>query len=274
MTKIVQRNDFDHPEAIPRRRNLTHEISRTREELLWQLTSNIWRMEPKKTKNADLGEKSFLFFNIGLVISLSLAIMAFKYKVYEDTSAKDLNQNRHTIEELIEPPVTEQLPPPPTPQIEQPQIVEVPNDQKIEEDIKINMDIETHLDKVVMEAPVMVAPAVEEEKEDPHQIFIVVEETAVPVGGITAFYEYVLGKLKYPAQARRMEIEGKVFVEFVVEKDGSITDVKAIKGIGAGCDEEAVRVVGESPKWKPAKQRGKSVRQRMVLPITFKMSHQ
>ena len=249
------------------------QISRNRGKKTRKLTSNIWCMEPKKSKKADLGEKSFLFFNIGMVISLSLAIMAFKYKVYDDTSAKDLNQNRHIMEELIEPPVTEQLPPPPTPQIEQPQIVEVPNDKKIEEDIKINMDIETHLDKVVMEVPV-VAPAVEEEKEDPHQIFIVVEETAVPIGGISAFYEYVLGKLKYPAQARRMEIEGKVFVEFVVEKDGSITDVKAIKGIGAGCDEEAIRVVSESPKWKPAKQRGKSVRQRMVLPITFKTSKQ
>jgi protein TonB len=229
-------------------------------------------MEPKKTKQADLGEKSFLFFNIGLIISLSLAIMAFKFKVYDNAGAKDLNQGKTIVEEMIEPPVTEQLPPPPPPQVQQPQIVEVPDDRKIEEDIKINMDIETHLDQVVVEAPVISAPAVEEEKEDPHEIFIVVEETAAPIGGISAFYEYVLEKLKYPAQARRMEVEGKVFVEFVVEKDGSITDVRALKGIGAGCDEEAVRVVSESPKWKPAKQRGRSVRQRLVLPITFKMS--
>jgi periplasmic protein TonB len=228
-------------------------------------------MEPKKTKKADLSEKSFLFFNIGLVISLGLAIMAFNYKVYDDTSAKNLTNHRGIMEELIEPPVTEQPPPPPAPVVEQPKIIEVPNDKKIEEDIKINMDIETHLDKVMTEV-IITAPVVEVEKEDPHQIFIVVEETAVPIGGMSAFYEYVLSKLKYPAQARRMDIEGKVFVEFVIEKDGSITDVKAIKGIGAGCDEEAVRVVSESPKWKPAKQRGKSVRQRMVLPITFKMN--
>ncbi len=228
-------------------------------------------MEPKKTPKADLANKSFLFFNIGLVISLGLAIMAFNYKVYDDTSAKDLRTAHKIADEMIEPPVTEQLPPPPAPQLEQPQLIEVPNEKKIEEDIKINMDIETHMDKVVVEVHVA-PPVVEEEKEDPHQIFIVVEETAVPVGGMTAFYDYVLEKLKYPAQARRMDIEGKVFVEFVIEKDGSITDVKAIKGIGAGCDEEAVRVVSESPKWKPAKQRGKSVRQRMVLPITFKMN--
>lgn len=228
-------------------------------------------MEPKKTQKADLSGKSFLFFNIGLVVSLSLAITAFNYKIYDDTSAKDLNTATSTMEELMEPPVTQQLPPPPVQQLEQPQIVEVPNETKIEEDIKINMDIETQMDQVVKEVQVA-APVIEEEKEDPHQIFIVVEETAVPVGGLTAFYTYVVDNLKYPAQARRMDIEGKVFVEFVVEKDGSITDVKAIKGIGAGCDEEAIRVVSNSPKWKAAKQRGKAVRQRMVLPITFKMT--
>ena len=81
-----------------------------------------------------------------------------------------------------------------------------------------------------------------------------VEQTAAPQGGMPAFYEYVGKKLKYPAQARRMGIEGKVFVEFVIERDGSITDVKAIKGIGAGCDEEAVRVLQSAPKWKPGKQ--------------------
>jgi len=69
-----------------------------------------------------------------------------------------------------------------------------------------------------------------------------------------------------------MGIEGKVFVEFVIEKDGSITDVKAIKGIGAGCDEEAVRILQSAPNWKPGKQRGKPVRQKMVLPISFKLS--
>ena len=66
-----------------------------------------------------------------------------------------------------------------------------------------------------------------------------------------------------------MGIGGRVFVEFIVEKDGSITNVRTLKGIGAGCDEEAVRVVGMAPKWNPGKQRGKAVRQKMVLPIIF-----
>lgn len=224
-------------------------------------------MEPKKTEKADLTKKSFLFFNIGLIVSLLLALSAFTYKVYDDTSAKDLNGNQTIVEEILDVPPTEQLPPPP-PKIEQPQIIEVPDEQKIEEEIEINMDTETTITETKTEiAPVIV----EEEKEDPNQIFLVVEETAAPVGGMPAFYEFVGKKLKYPAQARRMGVEGKVFVEFVIEKDGSITDVKAIKGIGAGCDEEAVRVVGSAPKWKPGKQRGKPVRQRMVLPIVFKL---
>jgi len=229
-------------------------------------------MEPKKTIHADLSNKSFLFFNMGLVVSLGLCLAAFNYKVYNDTGKKELAVRQQIEDELLEAPPTEHLPPPPPPQIQQPQVIEVPNDTRIEEDIQINMDIETHLDQVVKEVAPVVQAEAEVEKEDPHQIFIVVEETAVPTGGMSAFYDYVKSSLKYPAQAKRMDIEGKVFVQFVIEKDGSVTDVKAIKGIGAGCDEEAVRVVQNTPKWKPAKQRGKPVRQRMVLPITFVMS--
>jgi len=223
-------------------------------------------MEPKKTEKADLTNKSSLFLSIGLVISLLLAITAFSYRVYDDTSVKDLGKNDAAQEEILEVPPTEQLPPPP-PKIQQPQIIEVPDEKKIEEEIDINMDTEVTEETKVEEIKIEAV----EEKEDPNQIFLVVEETAAPIGGMPAFYEFVGKKLKYPAQARRMGVEGKVFVEFVIERDGSITDVKAIKGIGAGCDEEAVRVLQSAPKWKAGKQRGKPVRQRMVLPIAFKL---
>ena len=223
-------------------------------------------MEPKKTEKADLEKKSFMFFSLGLIIALLLSITAFTYRVYDDTSAKDLSNNTANNDEILEVPPTQQLPPPP-PKIQQPQIIEVPDEKKIEEEIEINMDTEVTEQTKVEEIKI----AEVEEKEDPDQIFLVVEETAAPTGGMPAFYEYVGKKLKYPAQARRMGIEGKVFVEFVIERDGTITDVKAIKGIGAGCDEEAVRVLQSAPKWKPGKQRGKPVRQRMVLPIAFKL---
>jgi periplasmic protein TonB len=225
-------------------------------------------MEPKKSEKADLTKKSFLFFNIGLITALLLSLFAFTYAVYDDTSTVNLGDKNANMEEIIEVPPTEQLPPPP-PKIEQPQIVEVPDNKKIEEEIEINMDAETDVNETKVE---VAAPVVEEEKEDPNTIFTVVEETAAPIGGMSAFYEYVGKKIKYPAQARRMNIEGRVFVEFVIEKDGSITDVKSIKGIGAGCDEEAERILKSAPKWKPGKQRGKPVRQKMVLPIMFKLS--
>jgi periplasmic protein TonB len=223
-------------------------------------------MEPKKTEKADLEKKSFMFFSLGLIVALLLSITAFTYRVYDDTSAKDLSKNTANNDEILEVPPTQQLPPPP-PKIQQPQIIEVPDEKKIEEEIEINMDTEVTEQTKVEEIKI----AEVEEKEDPDQIFLVVEETAAPTGGMPAFYEFVGKKLKYPAQARRMGIEGKVFVEFVIERDGTITDVKAIKGIGAGCDEEAVRVLQSAPKWKPGKQRGKPVRQRMVLPIAFKL---
>jgi protein TonB len=89
---------------------------------------------------------------------------------------------------------------------------------------------------------------------------------------MAAFYAFVSQTIRYPAQARRMGIEGKVFVEFVVEKDGSLSSFTVVKGIGAGCDEEAIRVLQMSPPWTPGKQRGQAVKQRMVLPIYFKMA--
>lgn len=227
-------------------------------------------MEPKKTEKADLTKKSGLFFNIGLVVSLLIAVAAFEYKKAEDANLDDLARNNNIFEEIIEVPPTEQ-PPPPPPKVQQPQIIEVPDEEVIEEEIEIDMDNEiTEETKVEV---ITIQPQ-EVEKEDPNEIFLVVEETAAPIGGMNAFYEFVGKQMqgKYPAQARRMGIEGRVFVEFVVEKDGSLTDVKAIKGIGAGCDELAVKVVQSAPKWKPGKQRGKPVRQKMVLPIVFKLN--
>jgi TonB family protein len=101
--------------------------------------------------------------------------------------------------------------------------------------------------------------------------YTVIEETAVPVEGMNAFYAFVAKNILYPKEAKKKSIEGKVFVQFIVEKDGSIGEVKTIKGIGGGCDEEAEIIVRQSPKWKPGIQRGQLVRQKMVLPINFKL---
>ena len=98
-----------------------------------------------------------------------------------------------------------------------------------------------------------------------------VEENPEFIGGMAKLYEYLGKNIQYPEMAKENGIQGKVFVQFVVDKDGSLTDVQAIKGIGAGCDEEAVRVISKAKKWKPGKQRGRAVKVRMILPITFKL---
>ncbi len=223
-------------------------------------------MESKKKPEADLEKKKFLYFNIGLVLTLSLVVFAFEYKFYDEGSLVDLGTVNEDFEEIMDIPPTEQ-PPPPPPVIQQPEIIEVPDEEEIEEEIEVDLDVEITEETVIEEVVFEEAP----EEEVAEEIFTVVEDQPAPKGGMGAFYKFVQKKLKYPSQARRMGIEGKVFVQFVVDKDGSITEVKAIKGIGAGCDEEAVRVISSSPKWKPGKQRGRAVKVRMVLPITFKL---
>ena len=223
-------------------------------------------MEVKKTDQADLTKKSSFFLSIGLFISMILVLTAFEWKNYNENLIDLAGKNVDSFDETMEVPPTEQ-PPPPAPTVQQPQVVEVPDEEEIKEDIKVNLDVEvtddTKVEQIVM--------AAEEPKEETDQIFTIVEESATPKGGIQAFYMYVKEKIKYPPQARRMGIEGRVFVEFVIGKDGSLSEVKAIKGIGAGCDEEAVRIVQAAAAWNPGKQRGKPVRQKYTLPIQFKL---
>lgn len=223
-------------------------------------------MVEKKTEKADLTKKSGLFLNIGLVLSLLIVISAFEWRFYEDGELADLGQVTDDFEEMLDIPQTEQ-PPPPPPKIQQPEIIEVPDEEEIEEEIEVDLDVEITEEEVIEE--VIFEEPVEEEVAD--EIFTIVEQQPEFPGGMGAFYQYVQKKLKYPSQARRMGIEGKVFVQFVVDKQGNITEVVAVKGIGAGCDEEAVRVIKNSPKWKAGKQRGKAVKVRMILPITFKL---
>ena len=103
-------------------------------------------------------------------------------------------------------------------------------------------------------------------------IFDVVEQMPQYPGGDEARIKYLSKNLKYPEEARREGIEGKVFVTFVVEKDGSITGAKILRGIGGGCDEETIRVIENMPDWEPGKQKGKAVRVRFNMPIVFKLN--
>ena len=224
-------------------------------------------MENKKNSQSDISRKSGLFFNIGLIISLALVLFAFEYKSYNDGSLMELAAVNDDFEEMTDIPPTEQ-PPPPPPKIQQPDIIVVPDEEEIEEDIEVDLDIDI-TDETVIEEAIFEEPEAEEVADE---IFNIVEKQPQFPGGIGAFYKYFQKKMKYPSQARRMGVEGKVFVQFVVDRSGNISEVKVIRGVGAGCDEEAARVIKNSPKWNPGKQRGIAVKVRMVLPITFRLS--
>lgn len=103
------------------------------------------------------------------------------------------------------------------------------------------------------------------------EVFVLVEEQAEFPGGMDSMYAYIVKNLKYPEAAEEKGIQGRVFVQFVIEKDGSISNVKILRGIGGGCEEAAVEMVKNMPKWKPAKQRGKPVRCQFNLPIKFEL---
>ncbi len=221
----------------------------------------------KKYPSVDVNKYKGLLANIGLALSLLIVLAAFEFPDFEEQTLVDLGTLDADIEEQIEIPPTEQKPPPP-PKLQQPEIVEVPDEEEIEDEIEIELDVEIDEETVVEEVILDEAP---EEEEVVDEIFEIVEENATPDGGMPAFLGWVAKNMKYPTQARRMGVEGKVYVQFIVDKDGSLTDVKVVRGIGAGCDEEAVRVIKTSKKWKPGKQRGRAVRQRMILPINFKL---
>ena len=224
-------------------------------------------MELKKNPKADLTRKTNLFFAIGLVVSLLLVIVAFEWKSYDEVSAVDFGLVNDDFEELVDIPITEQ-PPPPPPKIQQPEIIEVPDEEEIEEEIELDIDLEVTEEEVVEDIVFEEAP----EEEPVEQIFEVVEEQPTPEGGMEAFYKFIQKELRYPAQANRMGVEGRVFVQFIVDEKGNVSEVKAVKGIGAGADEEAVRVIKQT-KWNPGKQRGRAVKVRMIMPVLFKLNN-
>jgi protein TonB len=224
-------------------------------------------MEPKKNPKKDLNRKRTLFLQIGLVMSLTIVFVAFEWKTYE--KQEDILTATGPVQidqEIVQITQQEQPEPPKAPQVTT--ILEVVGDDEIIQD-EIDISIEDRPDQAAQTyVPVLVEEAPEPVAEE---IFTFVEEYPEFPGGEKALYEYIKNNIRYPEVARTSGITGTVYVQFVVEKDGSISDVKVLRGIGGGCDEEAVRVVKSMPKWKPGKQRGQPVRVYYTLPIDFKL---
>lgn len=228
-------------------------------------------METKKNAQVDLHKKRGLFFTIGLVFTCMFVISAFEWKTFTDQEKIELTAEVED-DTMLDVPVTQHKEPPPPAKIQQPEVVEIPDNQDddpidfefidLEDPVTVKVNVE-------MPKPKKPVKIIEEEIKDDFVLFS--EVAAKPKDGYKAFYQYIADHLKYPSQARRMGVEGRVFIQFIIEKDGSLTDIKVIKGIGSGCDEEAIRVLQDAPKWSPGRQRGREVRVRKSIPILFKL---
>jgi periplasmic protein TonB len=222
-------------------------------------------MESKKSSRANLEDKKFIFRQLGLIVALAVILLAFEWKSYEKT-VDDLGQREvvEVPEDII--PITEQKvkPPPPPPPKQVVKINVVEDDEEVDDDIVIDVEAteETEIQEYV---PI----EIEEEEVVEEQIFMVVESMPGFPGGEQELNKYLYENIKYPQMAKESGIQGRVFVTFVVEKNGEVTDVRVLRGIGGGCDEEAIRVVENMPMWTPGKQRGKPVRVQFNLPIKF-----
>jgi len=199
----------------------------------------------------------------GLTLSLAIFLCVLEYKNIKPinsyvTSSLTMLEDEEIVE--INKPLT--LPPPPPVSI--PDAVEVVKDEKVIDKPVLLLDPEIDIN-IVIEIEEEPQPIVEE-------IFDIVEEMPEFIGGIEKLYEYLGNNINYPEQAKDFSIQGKVFVQFVVWKDGTIRDVKVVKGAHKLLDKEALRVITKMPVWKPGKQRGKNVNARFTLPIKFRIS--
>lgn len=209
-----------------------------------------------------------MFMQIGMIISLLIAWLAFEHKSYDKREIDPSLLNREVTieEEMVEITKQDEQKPQPVEVPKQTTQLEIVQDDVEVEDIEINAEVEQN--EVIEE---YVAPEVVEEEVVEQEIFKIVEEMPAFPGGEAKLMEYVAKNVKYPQIARETGVQGRVYVNFVVEPDGSVSNVSVLRGIGGGCDEEAIRVVKSMPKWKPGKQRGKAVRVSYMLPVNFKL---
>jgi protein TonB len=226
-------------------------------------------MELKKSTKTDLENKKQIFFLIGLVLALGIMLVGFEWKT-QSKKAESLGEDvAKTVEEEIVPITRDpQNPPPPPPPV---QVVEFLN--IVDDDVKIddNLDIDSEADDktVVDVAPVAVTTTKEEVEEEEAQVFFIVEDMPEFPGGELALRKFIAESIKYPVIAQENGIQGKVYVTFVVDRDGSITNATIARGVDPSLDKEALRVVNSLPKWKPGKQRGKPVKVSYTVPINF-----
>lgn len=224
-------------------------------------------MEPKKHPSKDVHRYSKHFFLIGLCISISLTITAFEWR-----TEKKKVINKPTVFEdpsmaIYPVPITYiENKPSPQPIKEKPVLIN-PTSISVIDDPGVNEPADFPSDEPI---DIAINYGNDDGIEISVDTFIFVENMPMPEGGYEVFYNLLSSNINYPTKARNKNAEGRVFVEFVVNIEGTPVNLKVLKGIGNGCDEEAMRVLSLA-KWTPGKQRGRAVPVKMVVPIFFKL---
>jgi len=223
-------------------------------------------MQIKKNKKANLDDKVSLFRQMGLIVSLSIMFVAFEYN-YTDVNAETFEPMEEIVVEEEMVPITRAEmpppPPPPPPQFNMEVLTIVDDDIDLDEEMELE-DLE--LDE---ELEVDIIDYQEEEEQDDDFVFQRVEKMPQFPGGYSELAKYLAQHLHFPEVAQENGIQGRVFVKFVVDREGQIGNIEILKGVDRFLDKEAVRVVKNMPLWSPGEQRGRPVNVSCNLPITF-----
>ncbi len=229
-------------------------------------------MEVKKSPKADLENKKLLFREIGFVVVLAIVLLAFEWSSTEKEELMDLTQETVAIEEEIIPITQEQQEVPP----EMPKIPVlsdvidiVDDDIVVKDDLFIDLEDNANLGVEILDYVAQVEEEVVEEEAIP---FALVETKPMFQGGdANNFSRWVATHLQYPEIAKENGVQGKVTLQFTVNTDGTVSNVKVLRGVDASLDKEAVRLVSSSPKWTPGKQRDRAVKVSYTFPVIFQL---
>ena len=228
-------------------------------------------MEIKKSDKANLENKKLLFVEIGLVVALGITLFAFEW-TSKETKVSTLEDTTEVLieEEII--PITQDTPPPPPAAPKIPvlsdQIDIVDDEIEIEDDMFMNLEDDSSLGVEIMDYIEVEEEEVEEEA-IPFQL--VEEKPSFQGGDANQFSKWVNQRLVYPEIAKENGVQGRVTLQFTVEKDGTVTKIKVLRGVDPSLDKEAVRVVSMSPKWSPGKQRDRAVPVTYTFPVIFQL---
>lgn len=225
-------------------------------------------MQLKKSPKVSLEDKKLIYTLMGALLVLSICFVAFEWTEKEVTKYDVVDQDFLIEEEIdIQQTTQETPPPPPPPAVQEVEILNVVDDDVKTESVEIKTEDDKDVEVVI--APPVEAPVVEEVEEE---IFVVVESMPEFPGGQQEMMKYIAENIKYPVIAQENGIQGRVICQFVIEKNGSVTDIQVVRSSGdASLDKEAERVIKTMPKWKPGKQRGKPVRVKYTIPVAFRL---